>query len=220
MGSHIGTFSICAAEKLKKGAIHAIEACKESYNFLEKNILENKLSNIKCHNIALADHTGTTKLYYNIRAGNWGHSISKKLSDQYEEVPAETLENFILNNNISCCDFLRLNCEGAEFSILLNTPKEILQKIKLILVLYHEDLDPHYTKEDLFTYLRLCGFKITLRDKTRQRGWLIAQGIKYKLSWHEYLNVYFKKFMLHMKIFKRKFTNKFIHKTSKSNLYS
>lgn len=174
LGAHIGTFSILAASKLKRGKIYAIEPCKESFEYLLKNVALNKFSNISSSNLALTDFKGTTKLYYDINSGNWGHSIVKKFSEQGEEVQTDTLTNFMQDNNILQCDYMKLNCEGAEFKIILSTPKEILRRVKLMFILYHLDLVENYSEKDLMKYLHKCGFSTTIRNKSDTRGWIIA----------------------------------------------
>jgi len=39
IGALIGTFSILAASKLEKGKVYAIEASKENFQYLEKNVI-------------------------------------------------------------------------------------------------------------------------------------------------------------------------------------
>ena len=65
-------------------------------------------------------------LYHDIKNGNWGHTITKKVSRKYEVVKTDTLTNFMKDNNILHCDFMKLNGEGSEFKIILSTSKEIL----------------------------------------------------------------------------------------------
>ena len=78
VGAHIGTFSMLSSIISPKGKIYAIEPCKETFEILNKNKIENKIENLLLSNIALSDFKGETKLFYDNEFGNWGHSISKK----------------------------------------------------------------------------------------------------------------------------------------------
>jgi hypothetical protein len=136
----------------------------------------NKITNIKIFKSALSDHVGETKLFYDLENGNWGHSITRNFSSEGEIVKMDTLANFFQINNIKKCDFIKFNCEGAEFGILLSCPIEVLKKVKNMLVLYHLDLISNYTLEELIKHLQSAGFYTEIRQKSydEKRGWLIV----------------------------------------------
>jgi FkbM family methyltransferase len=172
IGAHIGTFSLLAASKIGRGKVYAIEASEDSCNFLRINVALNHCANISVHHLAIADKEGTCTLYHN--PGNWGHSVVKKLSRFSETVESSTLSAFFESNGISKCHFMKLNCEGSEFPILLSTPSTVLQNIDTILVLYHCDLWADNTQVDLISHLESSGFKCVIRNQSEKRGWLIA----------------------------------------------
>jgi FkbM family methyltransferase len=173
VGAHIGTFSMLAARKAPQGRIYAIEASLETFNYLRTNIALNRLDHVRPFYLALSDRKGTVRLHHD--RGNWGHSIMKEMSSRGEEVPSDTLENFLGENRIEDCAFIKFNCEGAEFPILMNTSNEILRTIRMMLVLYHEDLAEGYSLAALRAKLEEAGFTTELRNPRRTRGWLIAQ---------------------------------------------
>ncbi len=172
VGAYIGTFSLNLGSKLKGAKIFAIEPCKDTFSYLKKNIKENALTNVRAFETALSDRKGTTELYYG--HDHWGHSITKAFSDRSVTVETDTLENFMRANGICRCDFMRFNCEGAEFRIILNTPRECLQKVKLMLVLYHTDFVTDHSESDLIDYLESCNFSVRVRNRDQHRGWLVA----------------------------------------------
>ncbi|MFA5014772.1 MAG: FkbM family methyltransferase [Actinomycetota bacterium] len=174
IGAHIGAFSILAATRVNKNNIFAIEASKDSFEYLKRNIMINNLQNISAFNLALTDHDGNVQLYHDLKNGNWGDTVTRQVSDEYEVVKACTLADFMIGNKIYKCDFMKLNCEGSEFKIILSTPKEYLKKIKIILILYHLDLVDGFSENDLPKYLKKCGFFLTIRNKEDKRGWIIA----------------------------------------------
>ena len=173
VGAHIGTFSLLAATKIgDTGKLYAIEASQDTYNFLRINTALNQASNLSAHHLALADQEGTVPLYHNI--GNWGHSTVSKLSTITETVPAMSLSTFMQRNNITRCNFMKLNCEGAEFPILLATPRNVLQKIETMLIYYHCDLWEGSNEQALIDYLETNGFRCTLHPRSATRGHMIA----------------------------------------------
>jgi len=186
IGSHIGTFALFAASKIKDAKIFAIEASRENFKYLEKNVTMNNLKNIAIYNFALSDTRGPIRLYHDIFSGSVGHSITMPFSERSEdseEVWSDTLKNFLEASNIQDCNYARFNCEGSEFKIILNTPKEILQRIAIMTILYHEDLIKGFSGKDLAEYLKKCGFSVTVRilpiegygkDGKPKRGVIVA----------------------------------------------
>ncbi len=172
VGAHIGTFSLLAATKVPRGTVHAVEACQDTFNLLRINSALNRFGNISTHHLALSDHRGVCKLYYDY--GNWGHSVVHPFSDRGETVECRTLQEFFQDAGITECSFLKFNCEGAEFPILLSSPASVLQRVRVMLVLYHCDLWAKNTPEDLTAHLRAAGFTCTLRNQEGKRGWIIA----------------------------------------------
>lgn len=170
IGAHIGTFSLLAATKSPKGRIYAIEASRETFCYLRANIALNGLQNIDATQVALTDKTGTTTLFHD--EGNWGHSVMKQLSSRSEEVATESFSDFVARKGIGRIDFMKFNCEGAEFPILMTAPMELLERINMMLVLYHCDLANNASLDDLIARLDKAGFATDIRKRTEHRGWL------------------------------------------------
>ncbi len=63
-----------------------------------------------------------------------------------KEINTITLQNIFEKYKIEKIDFLKMDCEGAEFEIVMNTPSIILDKIQKISMEIHEEIVP-YTKE-------------------------------------------------------------------------
>lgn len=173
IGAHIGTFSLLAATKVPKGIVYAVEACKESYNYLRINIRLNKLTNVRPSFLALGDKKGDVFLRHDEE--NWGHSIMRGLSFGGEAVPSNTLAGFMVDNAIPKLDFIKFNCEGAEFPILMRTPPEVLARIDKMLILYHLDVALGYSLTGLIDFLNKSSFRTDIRNRTTDRGWIVAQ---------------------------------------------
>lgn len=179
IGAHIGTFSILTAIK-SNARVFAIEASLESFNILNQNILSNDLRNVFPIHAAMGAIDGRVKLYHDMESGNWGHSITTKLSDSYENVSAFTLETFLNRNAITEVDLIKFNCEGAEMDILMTAPEHVLGKIHSAIILYHCDLNNRYSLLQLTRKLKAVGFitKQVFHNENRGRGWLILYNRK------------------------------------------
>ena len=172
VGAHIGTFSLLAASKVRQGQVHAIEASEDTFNFLRINVALNRCANITTHRLALTDRNGTCTLFHD--SGNWGHSVVSAEAATSETVECATLEAFLQRNKIERCQFMKLNCEGAEFPILLTSPKSVLERFDCMLVLYHCDLWTANSEADLVRHLEAGGFSCVVRQQTERRGWIVA----------------------------------------------
>jgi FkbM family methyltransferase len=172
VGAHIGTFAMLAASKVQRGAVYAIEACGDTFNYLRINAALNRLDNLSTFHLALSDRPGKCTLYYDL--GNWGHSIVSHLSNRSEVVECCTLQQFFCDNHIGNCNFIKFNCEGAEFPILLSSPASLLRRVGKMLVLYHCDLWTKNTQEELLAHLVASGFECIVTNRTEKRGWIIA----------------------------------------------
>jgi FkbM family methyltransferase len=172
VGAHIGTFSLLAASKVGGGKVYAAEASLDSFNLLRINLALNRCRNVEARHLALADREGTCTLFHEV--GNWEHSTVAKLSKSSETVDCCTLAQFFDHNRIEHCEFMKMNCEGSEFPILLSAPKALLERIDKALVLYHCDLWKQNSEADLLSHLEACGFDCAMRNRSEKRGWIIA----------------------------------------------
>lgn len=90
-----------------------------------------------------------------------GSIIFKGFPGVYKKVESVTLQNIFEQNNISKVDIMKVDIEGSEYDLLLNTDEEILTKIKQITVEFHEFLDSRLKTETIKVFNRLTnlGFK-------------------------------------------------------------
>jgi len=173
VGAHIGAFSLLVASKVPLSKVYSIEPSKDNFRLLQINVMANQFDNVKIYNLALGERRGMISLFHNPE-GNWGHSIIREFSGKSEIVLMDSLENFMGDNDIDRCDYLKMNCEGAEFPILLGAPANVLARIKVMLVYYHLDLASTHSYVELIDRLVKCGFVCSIRPENRFRGRIIA----------------------------------------------
>jgi len=58
-------------------------------------------------------------------------------------------------------DFLKVDCEGAEFDFIPDAPSATLRKVRKIAMEYH-DVRPDLTHKDLVRKLEAEGFRVTV----------------------------------------------------------
>jgi FkbM family methyltransferase len=174
VGAHLGAFALKAGRVASRGRVFAIEACRETYCLLRINMALNRADNVVDVYAALAGESGEATLYHSRE--NWGHStVSERGTAHTEKVRALSLRDFLDQHAIERCDFIKFNCEGGEFPILLASSPETLRRFDVMLVLYHGDLyhGPE-TAEDLAAHLRAAGFATDFRNQEGERGWIVA----------------------------------------------
>lgn len=130
IGSHIGgTALFCAS----KGAlVYAYEPERSNFEQLEKNVKANGFQN-KIHIFRKAVGAGK-KRYLHIHEKNEGcHSFDEKIaegmSERVQMVDVISAEEVF--KDIPHCDFLKIDCEGAEYEFLEDLPVEKIDQISM-----------------------------------------------------------------------------------------
>ena len=138
IGAHVGYFTIYAAKKAKRGKVISFEPSKESFKVLKNNLKINNIQNVNVENIGVRNESGTSTLYVDEdnEIGNSMFSNDKNLIK--ENVQVTSIPEIIKKYNIKSIDLLKLDCEGAEYEIILKLPINILNKIKRISMEVHK----------------------------------------------------------------------------------
>lgn len=137
---------------LLKGASHvvAVEAFPGYYSLAKQNIEINGFQK-QCE-VLLAAGGGNTGGSLIIDTGLEDmFGANMKQTDAGQTIPIITLQE--LADKYQIVDgFLKLDTEGFEYEILLNTPREVLRRFSDMLIEYH------YGYERLEAYLKECGY--------------------------------------------------------------
>lgn len=166
IGAHIGTFAVYAAQKARQGAVFAFEPEPENFDFLRKNKIINRLQNLKTYNLGV-NSAGKDFVLYISRSNTAGHSSFPDTSAEKITVKAITLEEIIKKNKLNRVNYLKMDAEGAEFDIILNTPKFILKRVDKIVMEYH-DFSSEHNHKDIIQYLESCGFEVFIEGTMLQ----------------------------------------------------
>jgi len=160
LGAHIGIYSVFCASQTSNAKIYAYEPVLENFLQLQENIQRNGLEgDIHPFRLAVAGSRGKRQLH--VGQASPFHSLypTSLTTGRSIEIDSVTLQDCFLQNGIGECDMLKVDCEGAEFECLYETPPEILRKIKNIYLEYHNQWDhPRYTITDLTAFLQNQGF--------------------------------------------------------------
>jgi FkbM family methyltransferase len=164
IGANLGAFSVWSARQFAGTKIIAVEPDADLFPFLRKNLDAFGASHIELVEAACGGQSGSAVLYRR-RDHSWNTLYT---SDNYgstfltgPKVRIMTLDELFRAHSIAKCFLLKLDCEGAEYEILFNTPLETLATIDNIAMEYHIGLDDH-TPEELADFLRRHGFTVQL----------------------------------------------------------
>lgn len=91
----------------------------------------------------------------------------------YEDVEGVTLENVFDEFQLSHCDFLKLDCEGAEFEILENVDPNLCRRVNKLVVEYHTfpDRDKLEQSNGLVERLADLGFTVDVYTDVIGTNW-------------------------------------------------
>jgi len=161
IGAHVGYFSIHSSINAKNGKIFAFEPYDKSFEILMKNLNINKIKNVIPENLGVSKHTGTSTLYLK-KDFAIGNSVYKNSNlDLKIDIKTISVQDIIKKNDIQKIDILKLDCEGAEYEILLNLDQETLLKIKKIVSEMHPNIE-NFEIEQVKKFLIKNGFDVKI----------------------------------------------------------
>jgi len=119
-GANIGSSVLFFKWLYPNAIIHAFEPSPSIFAKLEKNVSNNHLSQVFCHNVALSD-TKTTLSFFEpegVQGSLTGSLTQARNAGKSVEVQAIKLSDFIGENSISSIDYLKMDIEGAETAVI------------------------------------------------------------------------------------------------------
>lgn len=158
IGFNYGLFSMLASHK-EAARIVAFEPNKK----LSKLFIDNRTNqSIELYELALGKETGESLFYDNEWPGKSSmfDDINKESQKNSYLVKTQNFAEFINENNIEKIDYLKIDCEGAEYDIFSTIPNEYLKNnIKKIAVEFHHKITDKRVYE-LIQKLRIAEFEI------------------------------------------------------------
>ena len=119
IGTNVGTFSYHASNFFKN--VFSYEAVGRTYLIAKENLQD--IKNVKLNNLAVYSKSGEKiKIYKHKNELSGDCSIYKQadFTDDYETVTTTCLKNIIKENNIDYVDYMKVDCEGAEYDFLMS----------------------------------------------------------------------------------------------------
>ncbi len=139
LGSNIGKYTILAS-KLSDGKIISIEASKNNFNILLKNIQLNNAKNVIPLNFAVGNKNTSAKLF---DVGSTAGYSLKNNSKKYKIVNVRKLDSTFKDLKLKKIDLIKMDVEGAELDALKGCEDYLKnKKISNIIIEIYPDFFP------------------------------------------------------------------------------
>ena len=147
IGANMGTFSIFAS-KLGASKVIAVEPVSSTIRVFKANMQTADVSNIILKQNVASNVSG--EFVHMSLLEKSGHNSVYKQSDNdtYEQIETITLTELLAltdSNDI----FMKMDCEGGEYDVLMNADPEEMKRITTIAIEIHGDMHPIYKGVEL-----------------------------------------------------------------------
>jgi len=161
IGAASGDFTVWSALQVAPGKVVAVEPYPPSLDLLEENLRLNLVDNVSVCEGAIASQNGSSRL--NLVTGEAvQHSTASKINSNGQiAVETLTLGDLLERNDIESCDYLKMDCEGAEYDILFHCEPLTLRKIARICMEVHDGVTA-YSKGDMEQFLAKNDFVVRI----------------------------------------------------------
>ncbi len=162
-GANMGVSILFFAKHYPNATIIGFEPEEEIYNVLRQNIESYQLKNVTIEKKAVWD--SVTNLNFFTDKGMGGSVENSFNKQEPKKVDTVRLKDY-LNKQV---DFLKLDIEGAEYTVLKDCYDE-LQNVQNLFVEYHSFVRKEQHLEEILSMLKQCGFRYHLRQSfSRER---------------------------------------------------
>ncbi|MCA9361418.1 FkbM family methyltransferase [Candidatus Kaiserbacteria bacterium] len=159
VGANIGMYTTVAARLSKSGIVYAFEATPQTFSYLLDNVRLNDVKNVYPVYAAVCNEHGLVSFFEHKNSHEQNY-ISKGDGGTMH-VPALKLSNFMDSVGVKSIDFLKIDVEGAELSVL----KSLGDYINSVRVVYFEYTNRNssrfgYDLEEIIQFFQNAGFEI------------------------------------------------------------
>ncbi len=176
IGGHVGLFALYASLRCLKGKIISIEPHPKNFSLLKENMNNNNFLKTRLVNKAITNSNEGIKLFID-SLDDSAHSIYG-MGKESIQIKSITLSNIMSENNFSKCDFLKIDCEGAEFEIMQSLSDEEVLKIEKICLEYHLKGNSLSSLDKLRNRLERIGYYVNIKSTNDFLGMLYAKKEK------------------------------------------
>ncbi len=166
IGAHHGLYSLLSSKCVgRKGQVIAFEASPRECRRLGKHVRFNGCANVRIEPCAAGGQPGVADLYVVDGACDWGNSLRPPAvteSTYKVRVDVRTVDDVLQSLGISRVDFIKLDVEGAELSVLHGASRLLSGARRPAILAEVQDLRTKpwgYAARDIVQYLSSLGYR-------------------------------------------------------------
>jgi FkbM family methyltransferase len=142
VGANVGCFTLLASRRVgPNGRVIALEPDPDTYRQLCKNLALSKVENVVAMQAAMAAEPGEALLFSeaNCRYSSLYANVDQRVAEAPgTTVTTNTLDRIMEAEGVERCNYLKLDCEGAEHDIVRALSTETASRIDQITMELHE----------------------------------------------------------------------------------
>jgi FkbM family methyltransferase len=139
LGGHVGMVSIYLAKRHPSLKIYSYEPCPNNYEHFLLNLDSNKVRNVQVFDKAVTRDGRMLDMIANLEDNSAGATAQLKdmqlPGHSYFRVESLTLDDIFADKNINYCKLLKIDIEGSEHEVLLNS--SCLDKVGYLVGEFH-----------------------------------------------------------------------------------
>jgi FkbM family methyltransferase len=164
IGANIGLMTLLMANRAgSTGTVHAFEPGPVSFGLLQANVGFNRLSQVRVHNVAVADMTGPINLNVCVTGESDNRLSGLRAGDDQPSQEYYTIESRAVRLDdviTEPVDYIKMDVQGSEYRALLGMQQTIARSPNLHMTI---EFTPHATlipPAEYLMFIRSMGFDI------------------------------------------------------------
>lgn len=160
IGAALGDFAIGVAKARPASRVYAFEPFPVSYSLLRQNLALNGIETVIPSPFAIGGRDSQVRLAM-VTTEAIQHTMVAHDATGHASVPVPviTLDRAFAEMSLQTCDFLKVDCEGAEYDVFFNASAATLRRIRHICLEYHDGVTP-YSHDDLVRFFEQHDFQV------------------------------------------------------------
>jgi FkbM family methyltransferase len=150
LGANVGVFALYAAAKAPNANIYCFEPATATFAVLQDNLIANHV-NVAAHRVAISTSCGSALFYHAGTAAEWSlKNDASRVSEEVRCIDLDRLFEIVCDDAI---DFLKMDVEGAELTVLGGAGDEQLRQIGALSVEWHHPMEALVSFADRLRHL-------------------------------------------------------------------
>ena len=176
IGGNVGFFSLATFSRLNTASIFAFEPHPYVFSVMEQYHQTYPQFQWSIFNQAVSNTEGTLTINTSTLEGFTTVASVFENQNKKESFNAEmiSLGKIIKDQKLEQVDFIKIDCEGAEYSILYELGEEAFSKIKSMCIETHRGTDENQTIQALNNFILKCGYTTKVLDERKYTGYIWA----------------------------------------------